>query len=548
MLKVLMLRKKIDAAKKQLEALNAKGEELRKRENDLQTAISETETEEERNAVDEMIAQFESDQKAHEEEKGAIEETIRGLESELAEEEAKQEQEPVAEPEKKPEEPAVNEMGGMRAMTFTKHAVFRNMSIADRTTFVQRDDVQHFLGKIRTCIKEKRALQNVGLLVPEVFLGLIRQNIIDYSKLYRHVFVRPLSGNGRLIVQGVIPEAVWTECCANLNELDMKFNDVEFGCYKVAGYFAVCNANLEDSDIDLAAELITALGQAIGLALDKAILYGTGIRMPLGIVTRLLQTSKPENYPATARDWEDLHTTNVTPINSSGMTPAQLIAAIVTASGAAKGKYSRGEKVWVMSEKTYTKLMAATVSVDAEGRIVSGIADRMPVIGGIIEVLEFVPENIIIGGYFDLYHLAERAGTRFMTSEHVRFLEDQTVFKGVARYDGQPVIAEAFVVMSLLNTAVSADAVTFAEDKANSANGIILNNSVATVTVATGTQHTAKLIATTFPEGQAVTWTSANTSYATVSSTGVVTGVATGTTTITAASGNANAFCTVTVS
>ena len=37
----------------------------------------------------------------------------------------------------------------------------------------------------------------------------------------------------------------------------------------------------------LAGEIIDALGRAIGLALDKAILYGTGTRMPLGIVTRL---------------------------------------------------------------------------------------------------------------------------------------------------------------------------------------------------------------------------------------------------------------------
>ena len=171
----------------------------------------------------------------------------------------------------------------------------------------------------------------------------------------------------------------------------------------------------------------------------------------------------------------------------------------------------------------------------------------MPVIGGIIEVLEFIPENIIIGGYFDLYHLAERAGAQFMTSEHVRFLQDQTVFKGVARYDGQAVIPEAFVVMSLLNTAVSAGAVSFAEDTANTANGIVLAKAAVTVTASTGTQHKAQLVVNTIPEGQAVTFTSADTSKATVSSTGVITGVASGTTTVTVASNIAQAYCAVTV-
>ena len=119
--------------------------------------------------------------------------------------------------------------------------------------------------------------------------------------------------------------------------------------------------------------------------------------------------------------------------------------------------------------------------------------------------------------------------------------------KGTARYDGKPVIAEGFVVMSLNNTAISAGAVSFAEDEANSAQGIVLNKAEITVTASTGTQHTAKLIANTLPEGLPVTWTVADSSTATVSSAGVVTGVASGTTTVTAAAGNALAFAAVTV-
>ena len=214
------------------------------------------------------------------------------------------------------------------------------------------------------------------------------------------------------------------------------------------GYFAVCNANLEDSDLALASELVMALGKAIGLALDKAILYGNGTRMPLGVVSRLAQTVQPADYPATARPWVDLHTTNILsiPANTKG---ADLIAALALDFGAAKGKYSKGSKVWVMNEATYTQLVAACVSVDAAGAIVSGVNGVMPVIGGNIEVLDFIPDNVIIAGYFDCYVLAERAGAKFATSEHVRFLNDQTVFKGVARYDGAPAISESFVAIGL---------------------------------------------------------------------------------------------------
>ena len=450
-LKVLMLKRDIDNKRKALAELENLDADFEARNTQLEQSIAEVETEEQRDAVNEEIEKFEAEKAEHDQKKTDLDAEIRGLEAELEELEAKQ------------DAPAENERKEKIRMETRK---FFGMNAQERDMFFADEAVQSFLTETRTALKEKRALTNVGLTIPEVMLGLIKENIENYSKLYKHVNVRSLSGNGRLVVMGTIPEAVWTDCCANLNELDLVFNDVEVDCWKVGGFFAICNASLEDSDIDLASEILIALGQAIGLALDKAILYGTGTRMPLGIVTRLVQTSKPADYPATARTWVDLHTKNVKAINSASMSAAELFAAIVTNFGAAKGKYSRGEKVFVMNEATYTALIAKAVSLNAAGAIVTGVAGSMPVLGGVIEVLDFVPDNVIIGGYFVLELLAERAGKQFATSEHYRFLADQTVMKGTARYDGTPSIAEGFVAMGLNNTTPNAS-MTFAPDDAN---------------------------------------------------------------------------------
>lgn len=460
-LKALMLRKKIDTRNRSLEELLKKDAEFEARRKDLETSINEAATDEEMEAVREAIDAFESEKNAHDKEKTDLEEEIRGLEADLEAIEAEA-AEPAADP--VPEPPAEPE--ARKDNIIMNRRNFFGMNMQERTALVQREDVSHFISQVRTGIREKRALTNVGLLVPQVLLDLLRENIEEYSKLYKHVNVRPVAGEGRQPIMGVIPEAVWTDCCANLNELDLTFNDAEVNCWKVGGYFAVCNANVEDSDIDLLGELLTALGQAIGLALDKAILYGTGSRMPLGVVTRLAQTSQPADYPATARTWVDLHTKNIKAINSASMSTAELFAAIITAFGNAKGKYSRGEKVFCMNETTYTAIAAKAVSVNAAGQIVVGVTDTMPGIGGIIEVLDFIPDNVIIGGFFDLYLLAERAGQSFATSEHVRFLQDQTVMKGTARYDGLPVIAEGFVAIGINNTTPTAS-MTFAPDTAN---------------------------------------------------------------------------------
>ena len=456
-LRVLMTKKKLDTAKKSLEDLRSQREEFEKRESEIEKAIAEALTEEEKKVVEEEIDKHEAEKADLDEKEKALSDEVTELEKELADLETEQEKEPEVKEVPKEEERKV-----VKTMETRK---FFNMNVQERDAFFAREDVNKYLDEVRSAIREKRALTNVGLTIPEVFMGLIRENLIDYSKLYKYVDVRRINGEGRAVIMGSIPEAVWTECCANLNELTLGFNDVELDCYKLGGFFAVCNANLEDSAINLATELVIALSKAIGLALDKAILYGTGVKMPLGVVSRLAQTEAPATYPATARPWVDLHTSNIKsiPANTTG---AALIAAIITAFGNAKGKYSRGTKVWVMNELTYTNMVAASVSVDASGAIVAGVNGQMPVIGGNIEVLDFIPDNVIIGGYFDLYLLAERAGAKFMTSEHVKFLQDQTVFKGTARYDGVPAIAEAFVAIGLNGVTPNAT-MTFAADSAN---------------------------------------------------------------------------------
>lgn len=542
-LKALMLKRKIDLKRKDLAALVEKETELQTREAELSRAIEEATTDEETATVEEEINLFNSSKDELAKTKEGLEKEIEGLEAELENEEKEQDTTPV---EKPAEQPKAEERKVEIAMS--KRNIFDKMDIQTRNAIFAQDDVKAWVGEFRSAIAHKRALNNIALTIPEVFLGLLRQNIEDYSKLYKHVTVKSINGNGREVVEGAIPEAVWTECCANINELDLTWNDVEVGCFKVAGFFKVCNATLEDSDIALASELLSAIGQAIGFALDKAILYGrntsSNSKMPLGIVSRLAQTEQPADYSATARAWADLHSTHILTIANT-VTGLDLFKTILLDTAVVNGKYARGEKVWVMNETTYTYLKAQGMSLTDDGRVVTAIDGRMPVIGGIVEVLDFIPNYVIIGGYFELYLLAERAGQKFAQSEHAFFLEDATAFKGTARYDGVPVIAESFIVIGVNGTSPNAS-MTFAADKANTVSNIILNKNSAAIT---GTA-TVQLKATVLPEGAkgTITWASSASTYATVSSTGLVTGVTAGSTVITATCGDAVAVCNVTVS
>ena len=440
-------------------ALNTRGEELAAA---LEEVTPET-PEEERQAVEDEVTQHENDVQALTDEendvaakRAGLEEKISQLQAELDELAERAKNKPAAPEQTKPTE-------RKDEYTMNTRTIFGSMQ--ERDALFARDDMKNFAKRLRELAAQKRDVNGGELLIPDVLLGVLREQTATASKLLKHVNHRRIGGTSRVIVAGTIPEAVWTEMCAAINELHLGFYGDEMDGYKEAGYIAVCRALMEDSDINLVTEIVTALSKALALALDKAILYGKGVKMPMGIVTRLAQAAKPENYNAKARPWQNLSTTNLKTV--TGKTGIELFQALALALSAANNDFATGGTFWAMNEKTKTKLMVEAMSISAAGAIVTGMQNTMPVIGGAIETLGFIPEGVIIGGYGEHYFLAERAGAAIERSDHVRFLEDEVVFKGTARYDGKPIIAESFVGIGIDVDAPAADDVTFPEDLAN---------------------------------------------------------------------------------
>lgn len=440
-------------------ALNTRGEELAAA---LEEVTTET-PEEERQAVEDEVTQHENDVQALTDEenelaakRAGLEEKISQLQAELDELAERAKSKPAAPEQTKPTE-------RKDEYTMNTRTIFGSMQ--ERDALFARDDMKNFAKRLRELAAQKRAVNGGELLIPDVLLGVLRDQTSTASKLLKHVNHRRIGGTSRVIVAGTIPEAVWTEMCADINELHLGFYGDEMDGYKEGGYIAVCRALMEDSDINLVTEIVTALSKALALALDKAILYGKGVKMPMGIVTRLAQASKPENYNAKARPWQNLSATNLKTV--TGKTGIELFQALALALSAANNDFATGGTFWAMNEKTKTKLMVEAMSISAAGAIVTGMQNTMPVIGGAIETLGFIPEGVIIGGYGEHYFLAERAGAAIERSDHVRFLEDEVVFKGTARYDGKPIIAESFVGIGIDVDAPAADDVTFPEDLAN---------------------------------------------------------------------------------
>ena len=468
-LKALMLKRSIDIKRSELKALEEKDAGFATREAELEAAIEEAVSPEEQQAVNEQIEQFEADKNAHEVAKSALTEEIAQLEDELREEEEKKpvRSERMNIPERT--ERGVRMEINIRSLPKNKRA-FDALPMETRQEMVNRQDVKEFLTQLRSMKGQARGVTGAELTIPVVFLDLIAENMYRYSKLLNRVRVRPVGGEARQTIAGTVPEAVWTEMCGAINELSFSFNQVTLDGYKVAGFIPVCNSILEDNDINLSAMIVEMISESIGFAMDKAILYGKGSasKMPLGIVTRLAQESKPSDYPANAPAWEDLHESHLIKIDGTTATGAEFWSKLMLAAGETFTRYNRGSMFWAMNSKTYATLKSKLITFTANGDIVANLFGTLPIISGDVDVLEFVPDGDIIGGYGDLYLMAMRAGMTIESSSEVQFIQDNTVFKGKQRADGMPVIPGAFVAININNVAPTT-IMDFAADTANDA-------------------------------------------------------------------------------
>ena len=549
MLRALMLQREIEAREAELATLRERDAEFETREAELTAQIAEVETDEQRDFMNGEIETFENERSAHEAAVSALEEKLAELRSNLAAEEAKAPKinNKGGDPAAKNERSAVpmNNTINIRSLPMTQRA-FDALPLEQRQAIVAQDDVKKFLSELRSMKSQTRAISGGELTIPVVFLDLIAENMYRYSKLLNRVRVRTVGGQARQTIAGTIPEAVWTEMCGNLNELTFVFNQVTLDGFKVGGFIPVCNALLEDNDVNLAATIVEMISESIGLAKDKAILYGKGAayHMPQGIVTRLAEQSQPASYPANAPAWVDLHSTNIITI-ASNLTGAAFWAALQVACGNTFTKYSRGNQFWAMNSKTYALLKSKAITFTASGDVVANVYGILPIITGDIDILEFMPDGDIVGGYGYLYLWAQREGMTIGMDDvgYTNRVQDQTLFFGKERADGMPVIAGAFVAINIAGNSPTTS-MTFAGDAANTVAGILLP---ATASVASGA--TLQLPAVLLPFGveAAEEWSSATTAKATVSSSGVVTGVAAGTSVVTVTAGGKTASCTVTV-
>ena len=251
-LRALVLGKKIEQIREKLNEERAKDEKFITREAELEAALEEATkedaSEEEVKIVEEEVEAFEESKKEHDEEVSKLEAALEEAETELEEERSKNPTKGKSEKNKRRDyKEDVIEM---------RKGFFAGMTPETRERFMSQGDTKDFLERVRAFAKEKRSVTGAELTIPDNVLELLRDNMNRYSKMVAVITPKPVKGTARQTIAGTVPEGIWVEAIDALGELNISFNQIEMDGYKVGGYIAIPNSTLEDSDINLASEIL----------------------------------------------------------------------------------------------------------------------------------------------------------------------------------------------------------------------------------------------------------------------------------------------------
>lgn len=480
-LKVLLLRSRLAPLQTELQTLETTRNGFAAREAELEHDIAEAQTDEERSVVEAAVNAFEQERSANAADITRVQERINEINEEIRSlEEA---QTPPA------SDPPAAEPTGTTNTERSNHSMPINnperrwfgLTYQERDALLTRDSTKEFLQRVRQLRAQQNSVTGAELGIPTEFMQILRDLTYQNSKLWPYVHSEAIRGKARQNVAGTGCEAVWSEMLANINEIVMDFTQLEMDGYMLAGYIAISNAVLEDdSDLQLLTSILNAMGEANARGLDKAIVYGTGKKMPVGFITRLAASVQPEWWNNDQGDFKDLHSSHILKLDIDSTSGAAFFGTLIEALGIADPKYSDGRVFWVMNRKTHIRLMAKALAFDSAAAITAGINNTFPIVGGDIIELDFMADNDIAGGFGSLMRMSEREGASIASSDIPFFLRNMTVYRSIGRYDGKPARGEAFVLVNFHNTAPTTS-ISFAPNLANDPLGTLI------VTTAAGT-------------------------------------------------------------
>jgi HK97 family phage major capsid protein len=315
----------------------------------------------------------------------------------------------------------------MPATTETEKAEMRNALFAlpeYRTGFFKA-----LAGKQNFTEAEKRALTTAadsgGAAVPTTTYDMIIKRMTQISALFGRIKKTYIPGNVVLPVANAQTAAQWSDSAPGTDQ-DDTLSQVSLGAYALSK-FAKVKGQLILMAIDaLETYVVSAISDQLAIAVEKAILSGTGSGQPTGILTGVTwEAGKNLIEYTTSVGYDDL-------VDADALIGLYGVNAI-----------------WVMNGKMKAQIYKIKTTTNQP------LFTQNPITGLINEPLghelvkdEYVPDDTILLMNADYYYANINQNPTITSDDSAGFLSTSRVYRGTMFMDAKPALSDAFIKLT----------------------------------------------------------------------------------------------------
>lgn len=275
----------------------------------------------------------------------------------------------------------------------------------------------------------------VEKLVPATVFDRVFEDLRQNHPLLSEINFVNTTGVTEWITRNSECEAAWwgTLTSTITKKLEASFKKEKTELFKLSAYVPVAKAMLDLGPAWLDRFVREILFESLAIALELAIVKGTGKEQPIGMIKDLAGAVVEGVYPDKAAaellslSPEDLGTNIMTPLTKDGTRAVSNVLIIVN------------------PLDYWAKIFPQTTFMSASGTYVHGI---LPIPAKVIQSVA-VPQGKMIAGMAKDYFMGVGSTQKIEHSDHYKFLEDERTYISKQYANGKPLDNDAFLVFDI---------------------------------------------------------------------------------------------------
>lgn len=293
--------------------------------------------------------------------------------------------------------------------------------------------------KFYNAVISNKDFAGIDELVPATIFERVFEDLIQSHELLNKIEFVNVTGVAEFITSRGVNPAWWGKLCEEIKEvLDNGFDVVNLKQFKLSGFMPVCKAMLDLGPEWLDRYVRTVLVESLKIALEVAIIDGTGKDQPIGMMRMLNDVTDGVHNPKKAE--------KLTKLNPSVIGP--IMGRISTLKVGDK-QYFRtvnpDDVLFIVNPADYWSTIYPAMTVqNANGAYITSLPVPFTIVQSVA-----VPVGKAVIGLAKDYFMGIGSALKFEVSDEYRFIEDQRIYLAKQYGNGQPKSDDSFIVFDI---------------------------------------------------------------------------------------------------